>query len=112
MKLKNLLCLAVIAMAMSCSVIRDHPKQVPPNSQGPYLLTLKIIKDETTIGSVRNSCMNILAFDAWNNVKESGNYAIVHLQYNYIPSGSLNRFLENLHGIRGLRVIEVKPILY
>ena len=112
MKLKNLLCLAVIAMAMSCSVIRDHPKQVPPNSQGPYLLTLKIINDETIIENVRNSCMNIFAYDAWNNVEDSGNYVMVHLQYNNIAPGSLNRLLENLHGIRGLRVIEVKPILY
>ena len=112
MKLKNLLCLAVIVLAVSCSVIRDHPRQVPPDSKGPYLLTLKIINDEKAMDNVRKICMNIFAYNAWNNVEESGNYAIVRLQYNSIPSGSLNHLLENLYGIRGLRVIEVKPIHY
>ena len=112
MKLKNQLSLAVIALALSCSVIRDHPKQVPTNSQGPYLLTLKIINDDAAINNVRNACLDIYAYDAWHNVEESGNYAIVHLQYNHIAPGSLNRLLENLHGIRGLRVIEVRPVHY
>ena len=112
MKLNFLLFLTVIAMVMSCSVVRDHPKQVPPNSQGPYLLTLKILNDEAAMNNVRSACMGVSSYDAWHNVEETGNYVLVHLQYNNIAPGSLNSLLENLHSIRGLRVIHVKPATY
>ena len=101
-----------MALAVSCSVIRDHPKQVPPNQEGHYLLTLKILTDDALMNNVRNVCTGISSYDQWNQVAETGNYAIVHLQYRNIPSGSLNQLLENLHNFRGLRVIEVKPIVY
>ena len=101
-----------MVLTISCSVIKDHPKHLLPYQNGDYMLTLKIITDDALMNNLRNVCLGVSSYDEWNLHAENGSYTLVNLLYRNIPSGSIKQLLENLHGIRGLRIIEVKHIHY
>lgn len=80
----NQLLLSVLVLAMSCSVVKDHPKQVSLNNVSSYLMSPKIVNEVDVISETRNACMNIGSNLLWDQLFETTNYIVVQLEYKNI----------------------------
>ena len=47
------------SIIFSCSVIRDHPIQVPVSGAEQYIIVLKMKNDDSIIQAAHNTCGNV-----------------------------------------------------